>query len=301
MYKRAYTKELQEKAKTKLNETPKRKEDEVNHIVNWISKQAHFNARTDELWITNFLRGCKFSTQKTKEKLEYLYKTRPHAPEYFSKRDPFLPETQEILNRNVFLPYSSANDEVLVVKWSNVNPDKVSVLDIFRVAFMILDISVADSDTILITGVHIVVDLKNIPTPCIKQMTPAFLKKLAYIICKGYALRLNGIYFINCFPYFQTVFGMFKPFLDKKMLSKIKFYNENEERQILKDIPEAALPREYGGSGDSIVEIGPRWKSIIESFRGWLIEDERFKVDDPLQFGGCLFDMEGSFRQLELD
>ncbi|KAK5647125.1 hypothetical protein RI129_005589 [Pyrocoelia pectoralis] len=305
MYKRNFTKELQEKAKKKLHETQKRREDDVKHIKDWLLKQPHLNARTDEQWITNFLRGCKFSTQKAKEKLEYLYTTKPLAPEFFSRRDPLLPEMQEILNRNIFLPYASPNDEVLIVRWRNVDANKVSILNLFKVAFMILDISVSDSDTILITGVHIVVDLKGFPMASIKEMTPAFFKKLAYIICKGYALRLNGIYFINCFPYFQTIFNMFKTFLNKKIKSKIKFYYDNEESSFLKDIPNDVLPLEYGGTGDSIVEIGPRWKSIIERFRNWLIDDERYKCDETYRLNNRIssdmFGMEGSFRQLELD
>lgn len=51
----------------------------------------------DDLWILNFLRGCKFSYQKTKEKIELFQRIRAATPQIFQNRDPFLPELQEIL------------------------------------------------------------------------------------------------------------------------------------------------------------------------------------------------------------
>lgn len=51
----------------------------------------------DDQWILTFLRCCKFSLQKTKEKIDAYYTIRNLMPEFFENRDPFEPEIQEYL------------------------------------------------------------------------------------------------------------------------------------------------------------------------------------------------------------
>lgn len=45
-----------------------------------------------------FLRGCKFSLEKTKRKLDMYFTMRAAVPEFFTDRDISRPELQEILN-----------------------------------------------------------------------------------------------------------------------------------------------------------------------------------------------------------
>lgn len=45
-----------------------------------------------------FLRGCKFSLEKTKRKLDMYFTMRAAVPEFFNDRDVNRPELQEILN-----------------------------------------------------------------------------------------------------------------------------------------------------------------------------------------------------------
>lgn len=51
----------------------------------------------DDQWILTFLRGCKFSLERAKAKLDSYYTMRTLLPEFFTNRDPMLPEIQEIL------------------------------------------------------------------------------------------------------------------------------------------------------------------------------------------------------------
>lgn len=51
----------------------------------------------DDQFILTYLRGCKFSLEKTKEKLDMYYTMRTLLPEYFKNRDPLQPEIQKIL------------------------------------------------------------------------------------------------------------------------------------------------------------------------------------------------------------
>lgn len=50
-----------------------------------------------EQWLIAFLRGSKFSLERSKEKLDMYYTLRTLVPEFFSNRDPLDPRVQEIL------------------------------------------------------------------------------------------------------------------------------------------------------------------------------------------------------------
>lgn len=51
----------------------------------------------DQLIMT-FLRGCKFSLEKTKRKLDMYFTMRAAVPEFFNDRDVTRPELKEFLD-----------------------------------------------------------------------------------------------------------------------------------------------------------------------------------------------------------
>lgn len=109
---RSLPKELQEKAIIELGEVPNRIQEDVKQIREWIQKQPHlkikngknllyifsivvdFNIILDDQWILSFLRACKFSLQRTKEKLDLYYTLRSLSPELFPKENPITPNMQ---------------------------------------------------------------------------------------------------------------------------------------------------------------------------------------------------------------
>jgi len=52
----------------------------------------------DDQRIMTFLRGCKFSLEKTKRKLDMYFTMRAAVPEFFNDRDVTIPEIKGILN-----------------------------------------------------------------------------------------------------------------------------------------------------------------------------------------------------------
>lgn len=79
-----------------------------------IEKKLNFNVKEKSLWYLNilfkssfffvlddyrlltFLRGCKFSLEKCKKKLDMYFTMRTAIPEFFTNRDVTLPELKEI-------------------------------------------------------------------------------------------------------------------------------------------------------------------------------------------------------------
>lgn len=57
-----------------------------------------FNLHIDNFLILRFLRICEFNIEETKLRIRNYYKHRSELPEWYKKKDPFLPELQELLD-----------------------------------------------------------------------------------------------------------------------------------------------------------------------------------------------------------
>lgn len=81
---RPLTEALQKKAIDELNENPNRIAEDIQAFKEWISKQPHLRSRTSDQFLVAFLRGCKYSLEKAKKKLDSYYTLRTNFPDLFS-------------------------------------------------------------------------------------------------------------------------------------------------------------------------------------------------------------------------
>lgn len=94
---RSLTPALQATAEQELNESKYRIPEDLLAFKNWVLKQPHLKARTDDQFLISFLRGCKYSLEKAKTKLDSFYAMRCVLPELYNNRSLDNPKTLEIL------------------------------------------------------------------------------------------------------------------------------------------------------------------------------------------------------------
>lgn len=75
-------------AADEVNEVTDRIQSDIDALRNWIKKSPHLKSRSDDQFLVAFLRGCKYSLEKAKHKLDLFYTVRTHAPELIRNRDP---------------------------------------------------------------------------------------------------------------------------------------------------------------------------------------------------------------------
>lgn len=97
---RPLTPELQKKAIEELNEDPARIEKDVEAFREWIKKSPHIKGRTDDQFLVTFLRGCKYSLERAKQKYDLFYTLKTHMPKVFKDRDPTSEKNQKILRNS---------------------------------------------------------------------------------------------------------------------------------------------------------------------------------------------------------
>lgn len=76
--------ELQMIAIEELGEVPARIAEDLQALKDWIRKEPHLRARTDDQFLIQFLRGSKYSLEKAKDKLDQFYALKTKYPELFS-------------------------------------------------------------------------------------------------------------------------------------------------------------------------------------------------------------------------
>jgi hypothetical protein len=96
---RTISPELQKKAIEELNEDPARIERDIEAFREWIKKSPHIKGRTDDQFLVTFLRGCKYSLERAKQKYEIYYTLKTHASELLKNRDPLDPKLREAIRQ----------------------------------------------------------------------------------------------------------------------------------------------------------------------------------------------------------
>lgn len=76
--------ELQKAATEQLGEVPSRIADDLEALKTWIKQQPHLKANTDDQFLISFLRGCKYSLEKAKKKIDRFYTLKTKFPEIFN-------------------------------------------------------------------------------------------------------------------------------------------------------------------------------------------------------------------------
>lgn len=300
--------ELAEKAQLELNEDPNRIEGDIQHMKDWIAKQPHLRARTDDQWILAFLRGCKYSLERAKQKFDLYYTLRTSAPDLFQYKynEHKFFEILE-LGSMLMLPklQGVASPAVIIIRPGSYDPNKYHTSEIAAVNNVLQEIAFYENDTLVIAGGRAIIDLEGVNTSHFMQMTPSVVKKMTVMSQDAAPLRMKGAHYINTPAGFETVYNIFKAFLNEKNRNRLYVHNKNYDEMyqyISKDI----LPAEYGGNGGTIKEIIEYWKNKVKEYGPWLEEglicgtDESKRPGKP-KTAEDLFGIDGSFRQLQFD
>lgn len=89
--------ELSRIAKTELNELPERISEDIKALRTWINTQPHLNTNLSDQFFVTFLRGCKYSLERTKQKIDKFFTIKTAMPELLADRDPTHPILLELI------------------------------------------------------------------------------------------------------------------------------------------------------------------------------------------------------------
>ncbi|KAL1122642.1 hypothetical protein AAG570_002969 [Ranatra chinensis] len=304
------TEEMQTKIRVDLNEDVTTRDKDLEHIKQWLHRQPHLPHFDDDGRIMTFLRGCKFSLEKTKKKLDMYFTMRTAVPEFFSNRDPERPE----INQMPPLPGVTPNG-LRVVAIRGVLPGDgtspiqqlPSIPEAMKVCLMIADIRLREEFQGVAGDVYIldasIVTANNFAQN-FSKFTPTLVKKFLVCVQEAYPVKLKEVHVVNVTPLVDTIINFVKPFLKEKIKNRIHVHSNFES--LYKFIPKENLPVEYGGTCGNLEDFNNQWYEKMVTYKDWYKQQEDVKADESARPGkpkthDDLFGVEGSFKKLTID
>ncbi|RXG55516.1 Alpha-tocopherol transfer protein-like [Armadillidium vulgare] len=193
------SKEIQEQAKRELNEDEKRRDEDIEYIRKWIQKQPHLKIRTDDEFILRMLRGCKFSLERTKEKIDMHYTIKAAIPEWFKNRDPEDPKVREIFKLGVMFALKEKDDKgrtIFMFRQSAYSPDLHHVDDVVKAMYILVDVYAEIDEVSQITGLVMILDMKGLTAGHMLQFPPTVMKK-SMVLWQGVCNSQQVSHYIN--------------------------------------------------------------------------------------------------------
>ena len=302
--------ELARAARDDLGEDPARLSEDLAAIKSWIKKSAHLHSiRQDDEFLTMFLRGCKFSLERTKEKLDFHFSVRGNLPSWFDDWDPRKPELRHIIKAGgvLALPgYDRHGRKVVVMRGGKSDPNTMKKDDEFKASTMMMEMAMAGDKQAVIRGVVLLQDLSGMTASHAMSMTPAIAKRAMTVWQDAYPTRPKALHFVNMPPVIESVFKMVQSFQKQKMRERNHVHPVGDLSAMQADLGLEVLPKEYGGTNSSLEELRLFWAEEAEARRDWLMEQPKYKTDESKRPGkpkshADIFGIEGSFRKLEID
>ncbi|CAG5047573.1 unnamed protein product [Parnassius apollo] len=300
------TGEMWQKIREELNEKPENNARDLAHIKEWLKQEPHLPDEFDDQCIMTFLRGCKFSLEKTKRKLDMYFTMRTAVPEFYENRDVTRPELQEIVKVVQIPPLPGLTPDgrrVVVMRGLDKEGQTPIVADAFKLALMMGDVRLTEEKEGVAGDIYIL-DASVVTPTHFAKFTPALIKKFFVCVQEAYPVKLKQIHVINVSPLVDKIVNFVKPFLKEKIRERIFLHSDTND--LYKYVPKEMLPTEYGGNAGSMDELHNAWMKKLEEYKDWFAEQEKYKANEALRPGKPtnydeLFGIDGSFRQLVID
>ncbi|XP_072762203.1 retinol-binding protein pinta-like isoform X1 [Anoplolepis gracilipes] len=270
--------EQKEYAAKVLNESDENRENAVAEIKRWI-QESDLRARTDDFFILQFLRVCKFNIENTKFKMRNYQVQRVKVPEWFANRDPLQPKLQQLLDLGICLPLRKLDNEGRIVILIRIvhNPNIFTFAEVFKVTFMILDVIIRDSVEASLHGVVVITDLEYMSFRHVIQLGQGIAWNAIHVLQGCYPIRTHLLNLINTPKHVNYLLTIVGYLLNTKLKQRLRIYTHEKTYDCFKNIPTNILPFEYGGTDGTIQELTEFWKKLIEENRDWFINDEIYK------------------------
>lgn len=300
------TGEMWKKIRVELNEDLNTRDRDLAAIKDWLKKQPHLPNEWDDGRIMTFLRGCSFSLEKCKRKLDMYFTMRTACPEFFTNRDVTKPDLSEVIAKAQGAPLpglTSNGRRVTICRGLDKDIDADRLNNILKIALMIGDVRLKE-ELEGVGGDIYVLDASVVTPAHLAKISPSAIKKFLICVQEAYPIKLKEIHIVNTSAVVESLINFIKPFLKDKIKNRI-FIHSNMNT-LHEHVPKDMLPREYGGTGCSLDEVNQGWMKKLADYADWFKEQENVKANESLRPGKPtnydeLFGIDGSFRQLSID
>lgn len=102
------------------------------------------------------------------------------------------------------------------------DPAKYTMIQVMKVQLMMLDLAMRENDQLMIAGQSVILDLENTGMAHILQMDLPLIKKMTALGQDASPLRQKGFHYIHTPSGFETIFNLFKGFMNEKNKQRVR-------------------------------------------------------------------------------
>ncbi|CAH0388346.1 unnamed protein product [Bemisia tabaci] len=270
---------IHDSKRTVLKNLNEEERDGLKKFREWVDTQSHLNPLKTDFELIKFLIISKYDQEKAKKRFVNFYNMRANVPEWFSNRDPLLPELQALLDLGVFLPLlnkDSLGRQVILVRAGGHDPRVHSQENIFKLGCMMVDYISERDESIVDHGVVLLVDLEGVNYQHALHLTPSIVKKAVNSWQSCYPIRIKRFDLIKVALAYNVVLNIFRKFMKQKLKDRMHTHGYDME-SLHKVISPEALLDTYAGTGGTLEEHTKYWKKTITEARDWFLENEKYK------------------------
>ncbi|KAJ8672998.1 hypothetical protein QAD02_004259 [Eretmocerus hayati] len=286
---------------------PELKEEDLQHLKDWCSKQSHFPSNLPDPILILFLHANYYRLEPTKVTLENFFTCRTHLTEFFSNRDPI--GSKEIRNQMATIlltPLKGKTSEgydVVYTRLIDFNPERFNYNDGMRLFNMIADLWLIEGGTM--KGHVFICDITGVTMAHALRLSPMGIKKYIYYFQEATPLRIKSLHFMNTTSVMDFILGLIKPFLKKELMDVLYLHPTLDS--LSEHVPLEILPNEAGGKAGPMADLYSEVLRNVEDHREFFLEEEKtLRVDESKRTGkpktaSDIFGIEGSFKKLDID
>jgi len=282
---RPLCKALAIKASRELNEVPARVPEDIETLREWLLTQKHLRTPLDDQFLITFLRGCKYSIQKAKEKIDLFFTVREEIPELVRNRDPLDKRIGALLKLGCSLaipnPPGDGGPQIQFIRPGLYNTSEYTVAELFKINSILTDVMISEDDNFIISGAIGIMDFTNVTKEHFNELDAICLKKIAKLNQEAQPATYLAFHYIHISSQFEEIFNMFKGFMSEE--NRRRLYVHQNIETLYDYVPRKLLPTEYGGDAGPIQNMIDIFETKVISCREKLLRWEHYGVDESLR------------------
>jgi len=274
-------------------------EEDIDALIEWLSKQPHLPNIEDRTWLKHFLIGRKNNLQMTKKVIESYFTVRVEIPELFddmtSDAD-WIEKAVKVGKMSLLPKMTPEANRVHVIRSIENNDGDFNAMAMCKGSLKTIDFLMRREP---IYGLVFLLDLKHCQLSYLLSFTPSLTKNLMRCIDEATPLRVGGVHYVNPPKFVARLVNFFKMFMPTKIQNRIVVHETFDT--LYEYIPKDVLPDEYGGTAGSIEKFEEDLIKATKADDDWYRNMPKADLSKRPSQPKTEMDMSGTFKKLNID
>lgn len=254
------SKELQEIAKTELNENPETRDKDIQALLHRVLTNKALNCPRDGAFLVRFLRARKFDLEKSYQLLVNYYYWRAKNKVHLKTLMPN--SCIQLIDSGLCTLLPSLDKQgrrIVYIRYARWNPDETKMIDFLRLNVICREQLIREELT-QVKGIVSIVNMAGLDRRHYRKRDQRSEINSLKLSKEAFPLRIEALHFVNE-PFGYSFFiALVKPFMNKD-IQVWKFHRRSLE-SLHRFFDTSVLPTDLGGSLEMDV-LEEKWKNEL--------------------------------------